>query len=351
LTKQQSAVKHRAYEGLMQFAVVCSVKNEGPFLVEWVSWYRMLGFTRIIVVSNDCSDRSPALLDALAAAGWLTHLRCEVPPGRRIEATKLAYARKHALVFKSDWVFVCDVDEFLIVNVGRNQVQDLVAYPDQPFLGMAINWRVFGDSGHKRWEDGLTHRQFTHAAQIGHGTSRWFKSLFTKPRCFMRLDSQGPRGLNMKRAGLPWGAPGMVWINSDGTPIPEWRPDAGALRMLLPDQASVNVAQLNHYMVRSQESYSLKQGTLSAAAGVDRYTDDFYLRYNRNEMHEDSALLYAKRFAPLHQRAMALPGVARLHHQCCADYVGRLCAKAGKDAAMDPRWQQHMDLAASVLPA
>ncbi|MFN7053611.1 MAG: glycosyltransferase family 2 protein, partial [Gemmobacter sp.] len=62
----------------MRATVVCSMRNEGAFLLEWVCWYRMLGFTDILVVTNDCSDHSPALLQALAAAGWLHHLDCAV---------------------------------------------------------------------------------------------------------------------------------------------------------------------------------------------------------------------------------------------------------------------------------
>ena len=71
------------------------MRNEGPFIVEWVTWYRMLGFTDIVVVSNDCTDRSPELLDALARAGWLHHIRCDVPDGQPITPRKLKAAQAH----------------------------------------------------------------------------------------------------------------------------------------------------------------------------------------------------------------------------------------------------------------
>ena len=41
--------------------LVGTAKNEGPFLLEWVCWQRMLGFTDIVIVTNDCTDHSPAL--------------------------------------------------------------------------------------------------------------------------------------------------------------------------------------------------------------------------------------------------------------------------------------------------
>ena len=46
------------------------MRNEGPFIVEWVCWYRMLGFD-VLIATNDCTDHSVALLDRLAEEGWL----------------------------------------------------------------------------------------------------------------------------------------------------------------------------------------------------------------------------------------------------------------------------------------
>jgi hypothetical protein len=333
----------------MQVTVVCSVKNEGPFLVEWVTWYRMLGFNRIVVVTNDCTDHSPALLDALAAAGWVTHLRCTIPPGARIEATKLALARRHKYVFRADWLFVCDVDEFLVVHVGKNRVQDLISYPDQPVQGISINWRVFGDGGQDSWHDVPTHRTFFFAATANSPTSRWCKALFTNVRAYKTLDSQSPRGFRRERAGLVPGAAYRPWVNTDGTPIREWDRGEPNARMMAQEYVAQNVAHLNHYMIRSAESFSLKRGTLSAAAGVDRYNDQFLAQFNRNDEIEQSALIYHARFDVLHAAAMALPSVARLHHLCCADYVARICAKAGKLPKDDPRWRAHMDQAATLV--
>lgn len=102
----------------LKATVVASMRNEGPFILEWLAWYRMLGFSRALVVTNDCTDHSPALLDALEAKGLLAHLRVEIPPGEPITQRKLRAARRHRLVTKADWVFVCDVDEFLVIHYG-----------------------------------------------------------------------------------------------------------------------------------------------------------------------------------------------------------------------------------------
>lgn len=326
--------------GPMRFAVVCSIRNEGPFLVEWVAWYRRLGFTDIVVVSNDCTDHSPALLDALAAAGWITHLRHDVPDGANICARKLEAAKALPQVSGADWVLVCDVDEFLVIHKGDGLITDLIP-PRADFLGMAINWRVFGTSGRKLWQDGLTHRQFTRAAETKEFTSTWVKTIHARPDWFRKLGEHGPKRL-LPRHAAKWGQPGMRWINADGDTLPDWHPEGDYMRRMSMDHVSHTTAQMNHHMIRSDESFTLKRGTLSSVAGKDRYTDGYYARYNRNEVEDTSALRQADAFDAVQAQAMALPGVARLHHLCCADYVARLAAKSGRKVQDDPRHAAHL---------
>ena len=73
----------------------------------------------------------------------------------------------------------------------------------------------------------------------------------------------------------------------------------------------------------------------------------FYDKYNRDDETDLSALHYASRFDAAYAGAMAIPGMARLHHESCATYVARLVSAAGGDPASDPRYVFHMDQAAS----
>ncbi len=313
--------------------------------MEWVCWYRMLGFTDILVVTNDCTDRSPDLLDALQAAGWITHLRCDVPPGEKIVARKLKLARRQPCVMQADWVLVCDVDEFLVIHRGQGLIGDLLNEVPPSYLGMAINWRVFGIGGNKTWEDGLIHRSFRRAGPVDHPISRWIKCIFRQPQWFGGLAEHGPKSLSMTKAGQPWGAPGLRWVNSAGETIPEWQPDGPYLRVMPKDLTTHGVAQMNHYMLRSAESFGLKRGTLSSVSLVDRYNDSYYASTNRNEERDSSALRYADAFDIVYAQAMALPGVRRLHHLCCIDYLHRLSQKSGRPLRDDPRFEHHLSAA------
>lgn len=329
----------------MGYTLVASMRNEGPFIVEWVTWYRALGFDDILVVTNDCTDHSPELLDALEAAGWVTHLRHDVPPGTPPCPPKLEAARRHDAVRRADWVFVCDVDEFLVVHRGQGRITDLVPEGEEGYLGMAINWNVFGTSGHTRWQDGLVHRQFLKCGGATDRSARWVKSIFRRVEVFSKMREHGPWLLRPDLAGEAWGRDGLVWVNSEGHELPNWRYDGSYPSRMYRDYITHRHAQINHYMIRSDESFGLKRGTLNAVAMKDRYTDEFYEKYNRNEFHDATALKRQNRFDRLHAKAMALPQVARLHHLCCADYVARLAAKAGGRTEDDPRYEHHLRLA------
>ncbi|MEI4488077.1 glycosyltransferase family 2 protein [Frigidibacter sp. MR17.14] len=326
----------------MKTLVLASMMNEGAFIVEWVTWYRMLGFTDILIVTNDCTDRSPALLDALAAAGWVTHLPHVLPPDAIPLRAKLRRAARHPLVTGADWIFVCDCDEFLVIHEGEGRITDLLP-ADAPFLGMAVNWRVFGTSGRAQHESGLVHRQFTRCAWRSHPASAWVKSIFRRPELFAALDAHGPQGY--KGDALP---SERFWVNSDGAGLPNFTKGGPYQRHTAEGMQAFARAQLNHYMIRSDENFALKRGTLSPAALKDRYTDKFYARYNRNEGEDLSALRHAARFDALHAQAMALPGVRALHHLCCADYIARLAARAGRRPEEDARWRQEIAAATAA---
>jgi len=319
---------------LVRRTVVCSIKDEGPFIVEWVSWYRMLGFSDILVLTNDCTDHSVDLLKALARAGWLTHVDVTVPPGSMPTPVKLAFAKTHPLVTGAAWTFLCDIDEFLVINRGS---LDTLLPTDSDFLGMSIGWRVFGTGGQKRWSDGLVHRQFHCSAGPNHSTARWVKSAFRHAEWFKRLGVHAPA--KVLKSGP------VRWVSASGRDLRGFDPAGGVFRMTERDEVDQSVAQINHYMMRSEESFALKQGSVSPVTGKDRYGARFVLNFNRNEVEDRSALIHADAFDVIHAQAMALPDVARLHHLCCADYVTRLATRAGARAEDDPRWQHHISLA------
>ena len=46
----------------MRITAVTCVKNEGPFLLEWIAFNRLIGVTDFLFYSNDCTDGSTRLV-------------------------------------------------------------------------------------------------------------------------------------------------------------------------------------------------------------------------------------------------------------------------------------------------
>lgn len=130
--------------------LISSVKNEGPFLLEWVAHHMVLGFDRIYVASNDCSDGSDDLLDALQGAGSILHLRNVVEPGEIPQHVGYARMRARYPLDEADWLMTLDADEFLNVHTDGHKVQDLTATAAPDVDLIALSARTFSGEPQRR---------------------------------------------------------------------------------------------------------------------------------------------------------------------------------------------------------
>ncbi|GKY88507.1 glycosyltransferase family 2 protein [Sinisalibacter aestuarii] len=330
---------------LKDSTLVTSVRNEGPFLLEWIAWYRMLGFQNILVVHNDCTDHSPQLLRLLERHGVLVQKSNTPNPDSPPQPQNHAAAGKHRLVRHASWVFVADVDEFLVVHTGDRSISALAEAIGGKGIGMAINWRVFGSGGATEWRDTFVHRRFTRAGEVTARQNSCFKTFFRDPGSFGKLRAHGPAGWRGKR----WGVDDRLFLLADGAPYESYHPSRNPQNATTRDRMTNTLAQVNHYAVQSREQFTYKQGRPSAAMLEDRYTEDFFQRFDRNETINEDALAYDDAFFAAHQKLADIPGVKRLHHLCCADYVAAMCRKRGDDPAADARYLMHMQKA-DALP-
>lgn len=319
-----------------------AMRNEGPFILEWVAWQKMLGFENILIMHNDCTDHSPQLLRLLDRVGIVSAKRHEPRRGHSPQAEAYRIARRNRLVKQAEWMFTCDVDEFLVIHKGDGTIGALLDNGDVPFAAMAINWRLFGSAGHRKWQDTLVHRRYTYASEPGFRRNSVIKSFVRHPRLYDRLNSHCTsswRGMG------PWGKGGNYWAFSDGRRFDKFHPNKHPLNAVPDDCKLHRIAEVHHYAIRSHEEFKFKKGRPAASDFADRYTDTFHRTFDRNEVENQNALAYRKRFDTEYNRLRKIPGVMRLHHLCCADYVADICVKRGDDPMTDKRYLFHKDMA------
>ncbi|MEL6679448.1 MAG: glycosyltransferase family 2 protein, partial [Pseudomonadota bacterium] len=144
----------------MRALVVTTLRNEGPYILEWLAHYRALGFSDVLAFSNDCDDGTDAMLDRLAEMGALTHIRTQ-RGARSVQWEALAEGSEHPVTRAADWILVVDIDEFLTIRAGSGRLADLLAVQAD---GYVLGWRLFGSSGRVGFDPGPVLEQFTRAA-------------------------------------------------------------------------------------------------------------------------------------------------------------------------------------------
>lgn len=233
-----------------RFLMISTMKNEAPFILEWIAHHQAIGFTDFLIFTNDCEDTTDALLDRLQKHGGVHH-EYNLVLRRGPHKSALKYARHHALTAKADWVMISDVDEFLNIRAGDGTVQGLLAHLGPETDVVPFPWKVFGNTGIERFEDAPITHQFTECEPTRNGRRmRDVKTLFRHPERMHHF------GLHRPRVSPEW-RDQTVWTAPDGTDISA-RMNDGQPWMMAWDGCEAAAYQ-HHYPLRSMESYLLKK--------------------------------------------------------------------------------------------
>lgn len=300
--------------------IVTTVKNEGPFLLEWLCYHRLIGFNRFVIYSNDCTDGTHQMLQLLDQAGIVIHFdNSDLIAGLPDDPQRRAYARAMALpeVTGSDWIAVLDGDEFFHVNTGDGTLDALFAALPDRTDAVAAQWRIFGNGGVIPFRDELQIRQFTMASptDIPFTHSQFAIKTIFRPLPVQHLGVHRPVFKNFY--GLP--AHPLLIVNGSGEDVTR---DLLRQRWTTsPKMAGYDLCHVNHYMIRASEVFLMKRwrGTANSA-DADRINFDYYDQHNLNVVEETSITAWADRVAQARAELVGLmPALGALH----AEAVGR----------------------------
>ena len=267
--------------------LLSAMKNEGPDVLEWALYHRLVGFDHILVYTNGCTDGSDRLLDAIAGLGWLTHRRHDPPAGLSPQDAVAARAKADPVMAGVDWVMWLDADEFLVVHAGAGRVADLIA-ASRGAEALALNWRNFGDGGLDVTRDGLVTELFVHGMALDNAQSRSVKTLFRQTPRIAELAihrpifTPGDEVAFRDGAGKPLRQHFQFDRNKDDRPrhrVPE-------------DRQSWKLGQINHYPIKALDRYLLKRlrgNGLDPNCAPERFDPEYLDIFNFNDV-EDTAL-------------------------------------------------------------
>lgn len=243
--------------------IVGCMKNETPYIVEWIAYHRAMGVDNFVIYTNDCSDGTSELLDRLQAMGVLEHRSNENWKGNSPQQYALNQSLKEPVIKNAEWIAHIDVDEFMNVRTGNGTLQDFFdAVPDA--TNVAMTWRLFGHNDITRLNDKLVIDQFDTCAPkfCPKPHTVWgFKTMFKNIGAYEKISCHRPNKLDPKMKSK------VKWVNGSGQDMTSdaaengWRNSKKTI--------GYDLIQLNHYALRSAESFLIKRQR-GRALHVDR---------------------------------------------------------------------------------
>jgi hypothetical protein len=307
-----------------KFTLISSVRDEGPYILEWVAHHRVLGFDRICMASNDCTDGSDELLASMAAAGFIEHLHQSVSPEESPQVVAYAKMRDQLSIDDTEWLMVLDVDEFLNVHIGDYRVGDLTDHAGDECDIISLHAMCFTGHGQQQWEPGPICPRQQWRLPVSHRANRAMKSLTRHPERFVDIH-------NHSVTRLTNGDPAALLImfgdglRSHPQPgIPLWQ----QLRNRPMRPGEHRLAHYNHYCVKTWDSFNLRRlrGRGASTMGVsnDRHTDEYYKQRSVPDKKELCINRYAQAVAGEMAKMLAEPSVSRAQQRCETLY-GAMC--------------------------
>lgn len=321
--------------------IFTTMKNEGPFILEWIAHYVSLGFTGFVICTNDCTDGTDLMIERLEELGIASHRPNRIREGDNPQHKALSRVRVHPWVQDADWLLGIDVDEFFNVRVGDGTIDafiDAVGDVD----AVSLTWKLFGTSGIEAFEDRPITEQFflcDHEDKPSSGRAHGFKTMFRNNGTFQRFNPHRPKNV----------APGtdeaqVKWSDCGGNLRPMdkvgWRSWHGF---------SHEFGRLHHYSVRSVENFLVKRDRGRTNHIKRDQTEHYWADMNVNHVEDRSILPQAKRTRGVLADLMADPILKALHDGAVAWHKAKIEELKARDDWADFRaWLKQNKLGAAA---
>jgi glycosyltransferase involved in cell wall biosynthesis len=259
-----------------RLCVAALMKCERPYIMEWVAWYRLLGF-EIMIADNGGDDGQTSLLLELEAAGLIRRFDIRhMTEAPQVPAYRLMFDAARASGV--DYIAFFDADEFfepLGVTVWKGSAATLLhdLFTKTGAAALGFNWMCFGNSYRTKRSPEPVIQRFTRAAHIDFETNRHIKSVLNIGKCCDLLEGQKvldalhPHGIVVDEA--------------------EYCHDGASCRFLpglsMVEPVRWNNARIRHYVVKSDDEYANIKAKRGQSVGGTP-SPDYFAIHNRNDV-------------------------------------------------------------------
>jgi hypothetical protein len=271
---------------------VCAIaRDETRYILQWAAYHLAIGFDRIHIYDNMSVRPIADMFADTALRSRVTVVRWPSVPGENAQLT----AYRHFLHTNREtvtWAAVIDLDEFINLKIHGTIAGFLSALPAADAI--VINWRMFGSSGHAKYRKQMLMERFQKASTVDYDANILVKTIHRMCKVEMIDTHNGRYG------------PDAVIVTAFGD-----RTDGGC--HVPPTARNLDVAQINHYFVKSRDEWNLKN--------LRGYTDETVRAPDMFDIHDRNDILDTTILK--HQRA-TLRMMRRIRRP--ANFIERLAA-------------------------
>lgn len=254
----------------MHYLALCAiVKDETPYLKEWIEYHVLVGVERFIIYDNDSAEPVEQTLADYLFDDFITVVKVS---GKEKQVPCYTHCLEN-FGHRFRWIGFLDLDEFAVPKDTGDLRLLLTDYED--YGGLGVNWATFGSSGRLTRPPGLVTENYTLRMEHDYGDNTHIKS-------FVRPD-RAEKGFNAHSFIYK---PGYFCVNENHVPVSQGH-----------SPHSVKRVQINHYFTRSQQDYcfKLERGRADITAEAHRHRmDAFYDQADKATVPDKSIFKHLK---------------------------------------------------------
>lgn len=245
-------------------SVAAIMKNEKPYLKEWLEYHLLQGVEHFYLCDNDSTDGTKEYLEPYIKQNIITYIPLSGANQQLVCYEKIVLEHKN----DTTWLAIIDLDEFIVPLKAKNIPQFLKEFED--VSEVSLHWMNYGDNDTVSRKNGLLTEFFTsHGRFLNHTV----KSI-VKPKDVIDFKSFGSNH----------------YVKVNGKSVNENHYPVDYMLSFYP---SDDKARINHYILKSfaEFLYKKKRGHPEGTA-IDY---GYYFFHNDNSVKNDTSML---RFLP-----------------------------------------------------
>ncbi|SFJ71386.1 methyltransferase, FkbM family [Celeribacter neptunius] len=327
---EEQGIPQRVYKSwpveTPRILIVTCMKNEGPFILEWLAWHRAVGVTDFLIFTNDCTDGSDKMLDRLDDMGLVRHMPnpALASGSANFQPQALRYLHYTRQMREADYIISMDVDEFINIHVGEGKLTDLFEATGE-FDVLSMSEMNHGSNDRLAYE-----RDWVTALYPGHESpSPGWRKARRGVKSITRL-SPRVQAIRNHRPDISPDLGEVKWLDGSGRARNEFMAEAEDNGWDSRD--SYDLVTLDHFPLRSLECYLVKMHRGDVVVANKSVSNRYWRTRNKAEHHTSDLTRFRPQAQAEYDRLLQDDILAKCHDDSCAAHEARIKSLEGVPA-------------------